>query len=90
MIAKIELPNNFSKEDFRRARKQVEKEYGKKNTKITLFNNDDSLYITFDGSLPAVLCYLEYLFESDITLDTDNYIVQDGNKTSTLLECNFG
>lgn len=81
MVYKIKLEDNFTVEDYQRAMSKIPDK-----TDIDIDRKEDEVEITFDGTLFAAMTYLEYLLESNITLDPENYLVQDGKKTKTQLE----
>lgn len=81
MVYKIKLEDNFTVEDYQRAMSNMPDK-----TDVDIDRKEDEIEITFDGTLGAAVTYLQYLFESNITLDPENYLVQDGKKTKTQLE----
>lgn len=86
MIYKISLKNNFNQEDISRAVETTKKNHKGEVGKIQIHDDKDDINLVFNSKLPVVLTFLEYLLESNITLDQENFIVQNGKKTNAKLD----
>ena len=89
MRYKLKIPGPIESTDVRRAYTDVCNKYGKDALKVFMERKENKVVFDFDGTLESTLYFIEYLLESSITLDTQNFLIQDGVKTKTKLELDF-